>query len=250
MRSVHWKRRRGRIRFILAFMYATACWGGDPPAALLRRVAEREAENERERQNYLYRQTVVFEELDGKGFKTGEYREVREIIFSPESERIERLTHGPVNTLTRLILTPEDFRDLREVQPLLLTPERIWNFEARYRGEEAMDGVTCWVLQVRPRQILEGQRLFEGLLWVSQSDLSIVRMEGQAVPPLYRGGKENLFPRFTTLRGLVDGKHWFPVHTFADDVLPFRGGPQRVRLTVRYSDYRRFRADSIVRFER
>lgn len=230
-------------------MCAAACCGSDPPAGLLRRVAEREAENERERQHYLYRQTVVFEELDSRGVKTGEYREVREIIFSPESERIERVTYGPVNTLRRLTLTPEDFRDLREVQPLLLTPDRVWNYEARPRGEEVVDGVECWVLQIRPRQILEGQRLFDGLLWVSQSDAAIVRLEGQAVPPLYRGGKENLFPRFTTLRGLVDGRHWFPVHTFADDVLPFRTGPQRIRLTIRYADYRRFRADSVIRFE-
>jgi hypothetical protein len=249
MASVHWKRRSGRIRFILAFMFAAACCGGDPPAGLLRRVAEREAENERERRNYLYRQTVVFEELDTNGRKTGEYREVREVIFSPDSERIERVTYGPVNTLTRLLLTPEDFRDLREVQPLLLTPERVWNYEARYRGTELVDGVLCWVLQIRPRQILEGQRLFDGLVWVSQSDFSIVRMEGQAVPPLYRGGKENLFPRFTTLRALVDGRHWFPVHTFADDVLPFRSGPQRIRLRIGYADYRRFGAESRVKFQ-
>ena len=28
---------------------------------------------------------------------------------------------------------------------------------------------------------------------------------------------ENLFPRFTTIRKPVDGKHWFPVYTYADD---------------------------------
>ena len=47
---------------------------------------------------------------------------------------------------------------------MVLTEERLWNYETKFRGEETMDGVECWVLQVRPRQILEhvGGRIFEG----------------------------------------------------------------------------------------
>ena len=41
-----------------------------------------------------------------------------------------------------------------------------------------MDGVPCFVEYVRPRQILAGQRFFEGTLWVRQSDFSVVRSEG------------------------------------------------------------------------
>jgi hypothetical protein len=32
-------------------------------------------------------------------------------------------------------------------------------------------------------------------------------------------------------------------------VLPFRSGPQRIRLRIGYGDYRRFGAESRVRFE-
>jgi len=106
------------------------------------------------------------------------------------------------------------------------------------------------VLQVRPRQILQGQRLFDGLIWADKRTFSIVRMEGQAVPQIRTMKSENLFPRFTTIRRPVDGERWFPVTTYADDSLPFRTGPQRIRLIIRYSNYKKFGAESSVTFEK
>jgi hypothetical protein len=69
-------------------------------------------------------------------------------------------------------------------------------------------------------------------------------MEGQAVPQIRTTKTENLFPRFTTVRRPLDGKHWFPVYTYADDTLHFRTGPQRERLRIAYSAYKRFGAES------
>jgi hypothetical protein len=218
------------------------------PADLARRVAAREAENEKARLDYTYRQTVVVEELDYRGVRTGDYREVRDVIFSPEGERSEQFLVRPANLLKRLILTEEDFRDIREVQPFLFTPEQLWIYETRCRGEETVDEVDCYVLQVRPRQILDGQRLFDGILWVSKRDCSIVRSEGKAVPEIRRRKSENLFPRFTTIRKPVDGKYWFPAHTHADDLLQFSSGEQRIRMTIRYENYKRFGAESSVTF--
>ena len=43
---------------------------------------------------------------------------------------------------------------MREIQPLVLTEDRLWNYETKFCSEETMDGVDCCVLQVRPRQIL------------------------------------------------------------------------------------------------
>lgn len=156
----------------------------------------------------------------------------------------------PSLTLKRLLLTSEDFRDIREIHPFVLTEDKLWMFDTKFRGPEKMDEIECFVLQVRPRQILQNQRLFDGLLWISQKDYSIVRSEGQAVPQIRTSKSENLFPRFTTVRRPVDGEHWFPVRTFADDTLYFRTGPQRVRLNIRYSQYRRFGAESSVNFEK
>jgi len=237
------------IGLILTFGCLAAA-AEEPPADLARRIARQETATSAARNQYAYRQTVVFAELDAHGAQSGEYREVRDVIFSPEHDRSEQMVGKPGMNLKRLAMTDEDFRDIRDIQPFVMTEEQLWNYENKFRGDEKVDGVDCWVLQVRPRQILQGQRLFDGLLWVDKKDDSIVRLEGQAVPQIRSMKSENLFPRFTTLRQLVDGLHRFPVFTYADDTLPFRNGVQRVRLTIRYSNYQRFGADSVIRFEK
>jgi hypothetical protein len=231
------------IGFILASTLLAA------PPDLAKRVAARATVARLELAHYTYRQTVVIEEISPSGARVGEYREVREVVFSPLAERSEKLIGRPLETLKRLRLTPEDFRDIREVQPFLFDRDQLWAYETKVKGEENVDGVDCYVLQVRPRQILEGQRLFDGILWVSQKDYSIVRTNGKAVPETHsKTQPENLFPRFTTVWTPVGGEYWFPVHTYADDTLDFRVGPQRIRLTIRYADYKRFGSDTTIEF--
>ena len=192
---------------------------------------------------------MVFAELNDHGAATGEYREERDVILSPEHERTEHMIGRPLLTLKRLKMTEEDFHDIRDIQPFVMTEDQLWNYETKFRGDENVNGVDCWVLQVRPRQILQGQRLFDGMVWADKKDFTIVKVEGQAVPQMLSRKSENLFPRFTTVREMVDG-HRFPVETYADDTLPFRAGLQRVRMTIRYSEYKRFGAESVIQFEK
>ncbi len=216
----------------------------DPPANLARLVAHRESETEAERNQYTYRQAFVVEELDSRGVVAGYYREVRDIIFSPQGERTEQLIGTPESRLKRLKLTKEDFDDLRDIQPLVVSEDRLWNYETKFKGEESVDGVDCWVLQVRPRQFFAGQRYFDGLIWADKAAYNIVRMEGRAVPNVISKKSENLFPRFTTVRKLIDGSHWFPAYTEADDNLEFSSGTLRERFRITYSEYQRFGAES------
>jgi len=218
-----------------------------PPLDLARKMTQRETASEAERANYTYRQTVNLNEYSERNRPGGEYREVREIIFSPSGERTERMTSSS-NTLKRLQMTPEDFADIRDIQPMMLTEDRMHLYQFVYKGEETIDGVACWVMQVRPRQILYGMRLFEGSVWVDRRDYSILRSEGRAVPQVRsnKPGKENLFPYFTTVREKV-GQFWFPVLTEGADTLDFSTGPVRMKLSIRYRDYKRFGAESTIR---
>jgi len=225
-------------------LLATASHAQDPPANLAKLVAHRETQTETERSEYTYRQGLTIDELDDHGGARGQYKETRDVIFSPQHDRTEQMIGNASNALKNLILTEEDFQDIRNIQPLVLTEDRLWNYETKFRGDETMDEVDCWVLQVRPRQILQGQRFFDGMIWVDKKEYNIVRMEGQAVPQIRTTKTENLFPRFTTIRKPLDGKHWFPVYTYADDTLHFRTGPQRIRLRIAYSNYKRFGAES------
>jgi len=235
---------------LASVVFAAQLGAGDPPADLIQRVAARETEAAEAQSNYTYRQTVTIDELDNRGVTVGSYHELRDVIFSPNAARTEQLVGRPSDRLTRIKLTDEDFRDIREIQPFLLTKDQAFLYETQFRGEETIDGVDCFVIQIRPRQILEGQRLFDEMLWVAQNDYSIIRSEGQAVPQIHMLKSENLFPHFTTLRQKVEGDYWFPVTTYGDDTLYFRGGAQRVRLTIRYSEYHRFGADSKIIYDK
>jgi hypothetical protein len=222
--------------------------GAEPPPNLARLVAHRESETQAERNQYTYRESVLIQELNAQGGVRGDYAELRDVIFSPVMLREDIARGTPRNSLKNLILTPEDFQDIRNIQPFVLVEDFLPVYETKFRGEERIDEQDCWVLQVRPRQILAGQRLFDGIVWVKKDGFSVVRSEGQAVPQMRTTKSENLFPRFTTIRRLVNG-FWFPVYTLADDTLQFRTGPQRIKLTIKYNDYKKFGADTTVTFE-
>ena len=89
------------IGLILTFGYAAARVSAqDAPPDLARRIAHMETETQAARNQYTYRQSVRFMELDTHGAETGEYREERDVIFSPEHERTEQLIGRPADVKT------------------------------------------------------------------------------------------------------------------------------------------------------
>jgi hypothetical protein len=247
----HQKLLSGCIGFIVALVFLPlTVLAVEAPPGLARKIAHRESETAAERSHYAFRQSVRVTEMTARGANAGEYREVREVVFSPEHERSEKFIGQPMNTLKNLRMTDEDFADVRNIQPFVLTEQLLPLYETKFRGDEKVNDIDCWVLQVRPRQILQNQRLFDGLLWANKDDYSIVKSEGQAVPQVITSKSENLFPRFTTLRHPVREGWWFPVETYGDDTLPFRTGPLRIRLIIRFSGYQKFGADTSITFEK
>jgi hypothetical protein len=246
--------KNGRIARNIALIVASvlilplfALHAAEPPPGLLQKIAKRESETARARDDYTYRQSVTVQELNDHGLVTGQYHEITDVTFTASHGRFDKVIGQPSNTLTRIKLTPQDFSDIRNVEPFLLTLGTLPLYEGKYRGEEQMDGYPCWVEYLQPKQILAGQRFFQGTLWVRESDFSVVRSEGQAVPQIETTQEQNLFPHFTTLRREVDG-WFFPVETYADDTLFFRTWPQRIRIVIRYSNYQRFGSESTVTY--
>ena len=240
--------KNGRTLLSIALIVASGLSAAEPPAGFLRRIAERETANARARENYTFRQSVAVQEFDVHGAITGEYGEVRDVTYSRAVGRFEKVIVPGHSTLTRVRLTKEDFNDIRNIEPFLLTTETVSLYEGLYEGEETIDGVVCFVEHVRPRQILSGQRFFEGTLWVRETDFAVIRAEGQAVPQIDNLKEQNLTPHFTTIRHEIDGKWFFPVETYSDDTLFFRDFPQRLRTIVRYVNYKKFEAESTITF--
>lgn len=218
-----------------------------PPRDLAKRVAHNETVARQLRDQYTFRQNFRFEELNATGSRQGFYQEVRDVVFSPDKGRDEVMVQRPTDSLKRIRLTEEDFRDVRDIQNFLFTEDVLWMYRVRHKGEEVVDGEPCWVMHVSPKNELADMRFFEGHLWVSKKDEQIVRAAGHAVPEIRTTKHENLFPQFTTVRQRIDG-YWMPTLTFADDDLAFSSGVQRVRLQVDFENYKRFGSTSSVTF--
>jgi hypothetical protein len=217
------------------------------PDEIIQKFAAKEAEFAKARENYTYRQTFRILELDENGNTRGRHEMVSDIIFSPDGKRTERVVRAPVSSLKNLLLTPEDEQDLRNVQPFVLTTSEISKYNIRYLGKQQADEIPCYVFAVKPKKLEQGQRYFEGQIWVDDRDLQIVKTYGKGVGLLKRGS-DNQFPKFETYREQIDGKYWFPTYTKADDTLYFQSGPQPIRMTVKYEDYKQFKGESTIKF--
>jgi hypothetical protein len=71
----------------------------------------------------------------------------------------------------------------------------------------------------------------------------IVKSKGKAVPET----KNDKYPTVETWRENIDGKYWFPSFASADDELVFGSGQVvKLRMRVKYADYKMGRTDVIV----
>ena len=211
-----------------------------PVEQVIKRFSEQESEFKRERNNYTYTQTFSVQTIDDDNRPNGEYRMTSDIIFTPEGKRFEKVTFAPPPTLKGIDLSEQDLDDLRNIQPFVLNSDDLPKYNVTYVGRQQVDELSCYIFDVAPKVIEKKQRYFQGRVWVDDKDLQIVMSDGKAVPDIITKNNENIFPRFRTYRQNIEKGYWFPVYTRADDYLHFRSGDIHIRMTVKYSNYKRY----------
>lgn len=210
-----------------------------PPAIeeIIRRFADSESQNKIARNNYTFTQDFDLVTIGEAGSITGRFHRVSDIVLDDRGNRIEKITFFPMSTLTELQITNEDMQDLAGVQPFALAAEDLSKYQIDYIGKEKLDELNTHVFDVKPKAIHKGDRYLQGRIWVDDQDLQIVKVKGQAVPEV----GDQKFPHFESYRENIDGRFWFPTYVYADDVLDFRKGPSvHLRMTVRYTNYKKF----------
>ena len=226
--------------------------GAEPTQAqiddIIQKFAAKEADFAKARENYVYRQTVRIQELDDSGNTTGRWEMVYDVIFGTDGKRSEHVVKSPVPSLKQLILTPEDMEDLKSVQPFVLTTDQLSKYQIRYLGRQKVDEIGCYVFAVKPVKYEGKLRYFQGEVWVDDRDLQIVKSYGRGVGQANKGGNGQQFPKFETYREQIDGKYWFPTYTIANDTLHFKDNDVRMKQTVKYEDYKRFKSDTTITF--
>jgi hypothetical protein len=235
----------------VAPVFSAEDWDHLPDARIqeiITKFAEKEAEFARVRQMYTYRQTAKLLEFDEGGRAGGKWEMVTDIIFTPDGKRTERVVRAPVTTLHLINMDPGDEQDLRSTQPFVLTTADLPSYNIHYLGHESIDEIGCYVFAVKPKKLESGKRYFIGQIWVDDKDLQIVKSFGRGTGAQKRGS-DFQYPKFETYREQIDGKYWFPTYTIANDVLQFKEQNVRIRETVRYEDYKQFKAESTIKYE-
>lgn len=195
---------------------------------------------------YAFKRDAMIQEIGMGGQVVGEYHRVSNFTFDDRGGRFEKIGYFPMSTLQGISVTPEDLEDLGGVNPFALEAAKINLYNFKYVGKERIDELDLFVFDVTPRVMPKHtlDRFFVGRIWVDDHDLQIVKSKGKAGPET----KQNKFPIVETYREQIDGKYWFPTYVYADDDLIFDNGTDvRIRMKVRYTEYKKGHATVIIK---
>jgi hypothetical protein len=216
---------------------------------IIKRFAAKEKEFKEARDQYTFRQDVKVMTLDGDT-PDGNYQQVFDVTFDDKGRKIKNVVFAPQPTLQRIQMTEEDFDDIENRLPFVLTSDDVSEYDILYVGQQKQDELNTYVFDVAPKQIIGKKRYFQGRIWVDDHDFQIVETYGKTVPDIKKKkGQENLFPKFTTWREQIDGQYWFPTYTRAEDTLKFSLGDVKIREIIKYTNYRRFGSKSRITYD-
>ena len=216
---------------------------------IVKRFATKEKDFKDARDQYTFRQDVKVMTLEGDTID-GTYQQVFDVTFDDKGRKIKNVVFAPQPTLQRLMMTEEDFDDIENRLPFVLTSDEIGEYDILYVGQQKQDELNTYVFDVAPKQIVGKKRYFQGRIWVDNRDFQIVETYGKTVPDIRKKkGQENLFPKFTTWREQIDGQFWFPTYTRAEDTLKFSTEDIKIREIIKYTNYKRFGSKSKITYE-
>ena len=123
---------------LLAQTAQTNCESGNSPLntaepkgitsqEIIQKFAGREETFKEARNHYTYTQEVIVQTLTDNTVD-GEFRETTDILYDDQGKRIENVTYAPQNTLTRIIITKEDYDDFRNRLPFVLTTQDLGQY--------------------------------------------------------------------------------------------------------------------------
>jgi len=205
---------------------------------IVRKFTAKETKFRQALNEYFFKRDALIQELGMGGQVIGEYHRISDFTFDDKGNRFEKINFFPMPSLQGATMTNEDLDDLGGVNPFALEGARAGLYNFKYAGKERIDELDLYVFDVSPKVMPSPKskdRVFVGRIWVDDRDLQIVKAKGKAGPET----KTNKFPVVETYREQIDGKFWFPTYVYADDDLVFDNGTDfRVRMRVKYSDYR------------
>ena len=212
-----------------------------PPAQIISALAKKEDLNFAERPLYSYRRTVRIQEFGPDGKLAGEYNATYQVVRSSSGQLYEKALAAPESSLQYLQFEPDDAHYLGSVPAFPLTTDQLAKYNVKFLSSEKVDEIDCYIFEVHPKILDRKHPLFEGILWVDQKYLDVVKTYGKWVTdlgPMHAGSLP--FNMFETYRENVEGKYWFPNYSRSEDVYKLNGHDVPVRVTIKWSDFKAF----------
>jgi len=214
---------------------------GLPPAQIIKEFAQKEQSYLEARPQFSYRKTIRIQEFGPNGKPSGEYVATYDAVRSSDGKLYEKGISAPESTLQYLQFEPEDAQLLTRIPPYPVTPGQLAKYDVQYLGTEKVDEVDCYIFQVKPKLLDRQHSLFDGVIWVDQKYLEVVKTYGQWVTDLGDVHPPTLpFAMFEIYRENVEGKYWFPDYARADDVYKMKDRDVPIRVTIKWSNFKPF----------
>lgn len=206
-----------------------------PPVEIIKRFTENEAKYRDAFKQYNYQETIRVEEMGNQG-PSGMFQVELALYMKPDGHRYGRLLSKSTSTLQELQLSSQDLEVLAEIPLFPLAGDASADYNFTYRAEEKIDELDTYAFLVQPKNMQPGRSYFNGVVWVDNQDLAIVKSYGQFVTSEQRSPNALPFVFFETYRENTEGKYWFPIYISSDDVLRKNGDELPIRLIVRMTD--------------
>jgi hypothetical protein len=212
-----------------------------PPPLIVKSFAQKEGIYEATRPQYAYRKTIRIQEFGPDGKPSGEYDATYDAVRSGDGKLYEKAIAAPESTLQYLQFEPEDAQHLTRIPAYPVTLGQLSKYDVQYLGTEKVDEIDCYIFQVRPKMLDRQHPLFDGILWVDQKYLEVVKTYGKWVTDLGAVHPRTLpFGMFEIYRENVDGKYWFPDYARAEETYKLKDRDIPIRVTIKWTNFKPF----------
>jgi hypothetical protein len=210
-----------------------------PEDQIIQRFAKKEDEFALARAHYTYKKTLRVQEFGPDGQSAGEYVVVTQPGRNPDGTAYEKTVERPESTMPHMHLLAEDLDIIQRIPAYPLTTPQLAKYNVKYIGKEKVDEVDCYIFQVKPKMPERTAALFDGVIWVDEKYLEVVKTYGQWVTEVgVMRSKLLPFTMFETYREYVDGKYWFPTYARSDDTTTIDKVQIPIRVVIKYSDFK------------
>ncbi|HTP69931.1 MAG TPA: hypothetical protein VMJ35_13570 [Dongiaceae bacterium] len=212
-----------------------------PPAQIIQGFAKKEDVYLNARPQYSYRKTIRIQEFGPDGRPSGEFIATYDAARSSDGKLYEKATEAPATSLQYLQFEPEDAQFLTRIPAFPVSESNLSKYNLTYLNTEQIDEVDCYIFQVTPKTLDRQHALFDGVIWVDQKYLEVVKTYGKWVTDLGPLKPPTLpFDMFETYRENVDGKYWFPNYSRAEGIYKMKDRDISIRVTIKWSNFKPF----------